>query len=149
MAVKNKIVIYIDGISYTPKLVIPVKIGELLDERLDECTISLRNVKVERFAPMTPVELVITNDVYWGEYDKDKVYHREEAVKYFLLADDAATESLLGKGFYDHDLALIEVTRAAELIVVDTITFTNDIGRNYAANAKPISPDTTENPAYS
>lgn len=140
MAVKNKIVIYIDGISYTPKLVTPLKIGELLDERLDECTVSLRNVKVERFAPMTPVEIVITNDVYFGEYNRDKVYHREEAVKYFLVADDVADESIIGKGFYNHDLALIEVTRAAELVVVDTITFTNDIGRNYAANSTIAEP---------
>ena len=140
MAVKNKIVIYIDGISYTPKLVMPLKIGELLDERLDECTLSLRNVKRERFAPMTPVEIVITNDVYWGRYDREKVYRHEETVKYFLVADDAADESILGKGFYDHDLALIEVTRAAELVVVDTITFTNDIGRNYAVNSTIAEP---------
>ena len=140
MAVKNKIVIYIDGISYTPKLVTPLKTGELLDERLDECTVSLRNVKVERFAPMTPVEIVITNDVYFGEYNRDKVYHREEAVKYFLVADDVADESIIGKGFYNHDLALIEVTKAAELVVVDTITFTNDIGRNYAGNSTIAEP---------
>ena len=28
-----------------------------------------------------------------------------------------------------------------ECIVVDTITFTNDLGRNYTANATLVSPD--------
>lgn len=140
MAVKNKIVVYIDGINRTPNLVLPLKVGELLDERLDECTLSLRNVQEERFAPMTPVEIYIRNDVYWGKYDKNNVYQREETVKYFLVADDVADESILGKGFYNHDLALIEVTRAAELIVVDTITFTNDIGRNYTENSALAEP---------
>ena len=140
MAVKNSIAVYIDGINLTPKVVLPLKTGELLDERLDECTLSLRNVKKARFAPMTPVEIIVRNDVYWGKYDKNKVDRHEEAVKYFLIADDVADESILGKGFYNHDLSLIEVTRAAELVVVDTITYTNDIGRNYAKNAVIAEP---------
>lgn len=138
MAVKNSVVIYIGGINYTSKLVMPVKIAELLDERLDECTISLRNVKRSTFAPLTPVELRIENRVFYG--DPSKPVARETATKQFLVGDDSADESRLHRGFYNHDISLIEVTKYADLVVVDTITFTNDIGRNYTNGANTITP---------
>ncbi len=140
MAVHNSVAVYIDGINRTPKLVLPIKISELLDERLDEVTISLRNIKKERFAPLTPVEIVIHNVVYFGNTPKEDVVHDETVVKQFVIADDVADESILGSGFYNHDLALIEVTKLAELVVVDTLTFTNAIGNNYTENARPAEP---------
>lgn len=142
--VKNSVAVYIDGINRTRKVVLPIKFSNLLDEQLDECTISLRNVKKKNFAPLTPVEIIVTNEIYWGKYNKTRVSRREKRVKYFLVADDAADESILGSGYYNHDLALIEITKFAELVPVDTITFTNAIGRNYTENAHIVQPAETK-----
>ncbi|MDE7329971.1 MAG: hypothetical protein K2N30_02585, partial [Clostridia bacterium] len=61
--------------------------------------------------------------------------HLRKETKYYIVADDSAEEMLIRKGFYNHDLYLIEVTKIAECYVVDTLTFTNDAGRSYTENA--------------
>lgn len=137
MAIKNSTAVYIDGKNVSANTVLPLKIGNFLDERLDECQLSLRGVNKEHFTPLTPVEIVVKNKRYWGMKNADgktteKTYH-------FVVANDSASEMQIGKGLYNHDLYLVEVTKAAECFVVDTITFTNDLGRFYAeeSNASP------------
>lgn len=130
MAYKNLTAVYIGGKNVSANTVLPLKIGNFLDERLDECQLSLRGVNKEHFTPLTPVEIVVKNKRYWGMKNADgktteKTYH-------FVIANDSASEMQIGKGLYNHDLYLIEVTKAAECFVVDTITFTNDLGRFYA-----------------
>ncbi|MBR6788997.1 MAG: hypothetical protein IKM44_04235 [Clostridia bacterium] len=49
MAVKNTYKIIIDGEDYTNYAIFPIKSANLLDERLDECYISLRHVKKQSF----------------------------------------------------------------------------------------------------
>ena len=39
-----------------------------------------------------------------------------------------------------HELYLIEVTKVTECIVVDALTYTNDIGRNYTEKAPYAQP---------
>ena len=134
MAYKNSIAVYIDGINRTASVVMPLKWGNFLDERLDECHLALRAVKKEVFAPLTPVEIKITNECYFGIKTKRTEALREET-KYFVIANDASSEMQVGKGLYNHDLTLIEVTKVAECYVVDTLTFTNDLGINYTKNA--------------
>jgi len=137
MATKNSINIYIDGVSYTPYLVLPVKFGNFLDDRLDECNISLRGLKKEDFSPLMPVELQIDNSFYF----RNSVEQQQTQIKYFLVANDTATEMQIGTNKYNHELYLVEVTKIAECFVVDTITFTNNLGRTYtqdAANAEPV-----------
>lgn len=137
MAYKNLTAVYIGGKNVSANTVLPLKIGNFLDERLDECQLSLRGVNKEHFTPLTPVEIVVKNKQYWGMKNADgktteKTYH-------FVVANDSASEMQSGKGLYNHDLYLIEVTKAAECFAVDTITFTNDSGRFYAeeSNASP------------
>lgn len=133
MAIENSVAIWIDGINRTPNLVLPFKYGNFLDERLDECNVSLRVIDEEDFAPLTPVEITITNKQVIG----NRVTETVEETLYYVVANDDATEVILGAGQYNHELYCIEVTKIAECVVVDTLTFTNDLGRVY-----------TDNPAY-
>ncbi len=64
-----------------------------------------------------------------------------EETRYYLIANDDAEEIQIGRGIYNHDLYLIEVTKTAECYIVDTLTFTNDLGRNYAENSIYAQPD--------
>ncbi len=131
MAVKNTVAVYIDGINRTPNLVMPVKLGDFLDERLDECRISLRAIRRKIFQPLTTVEIVLTSETYFGS----TTVSIKKQTRYYIIAEDSAKEVLLGKGLYNHELYLIEATKFAECVVVDTITFTNDLGRSYTENA--------------
>ncbi|MDE6586129.1 MAG: hypothetical protein K2K80_05575 [Clostridia bacterium] len=133
MAIKNSVAVYIDGVNLTSNTVLPLKIANFLDERLDECQLSLRGVKKEHFAPLTPVEVVVNNELYWG--NKSANGKTKEKISRFIIANDSASEMQIGRGLYNHDLYLIEVTKVAECFVVDTITFTNDLGRIYAAES--------------
>lgn len=133
--VHNDIAVYINGINYTAKLVYPVKWSGLLDESLDEAVIALRRVKKEVFPPALPVELHIRNTVTVGSTVKT-----EEKVLYYLLAGDSSEENPAGSGFYDHDITLVETTKASELVICDTQTITNVIGRVYTDNAYPVTP---------
>ena len=140
MAYKNEIYVYIDGINRSSKVVLPLKWGNFLDEQLDECRLALRAVKgVEIFAPLTPVDIVLNNEMYFGVNSRRAV-DKKTVVKHYLVADDSVVETQLGSGLYNHDLYLIEVTKAAECVVVDTLTFTNDLGRNYTENAGYADP---------
>ena len=65
----------------------------------------------------------------------------EENVFYYVIANDNATEFTPGSGLYNHELYLIEVTKIAECIVVDALTYTNDIGRNYTGITTLAQPD--------
>lgn len=140
MAFKNSVTVYINGINRTANAVLPLKYGKLLDERLDECTLSLRNIKVDDFPPLSAVEIVLKNVKYWGV--KNKIIERtEEKTLYFVVAEDSATENLLNLGYYNHELSLIEVTKVAECVVCDTLTVTNDLGRTFALTddlAEPV-----------
>ncbi len=140
MATQNSTYIYIDGINRTTNAVLPIKTGDFLDERLDECNLSLRGVKKEIFSPLTPVDIIIVNDFYYGEDEDRKAVKKTETIKYYIVANDNATEMQVGSGIYNHELSLIEVTKVAECVVVDSLTYTNDIGRNYTDNAQIAEP---------
>ena len=133
--VNNEITVYIDGINRTSKLVVPFKFSSLLDESLDEAVITLKHVGKEIFQPLTPVEIHVTNTVTIGS-----TTNTQTRVYRYVVAGDAAEESPVGSGLYDHDIALVEVTKIAECIVVDTLTVTNDIGRVYADGAIQVQP---------
>lgn len=136
MAVRNSAAVYINGINYTHYVVMPLKWGNFLDEQLDETIITLRRSKKKVFPPLTPVEVRLTNELYWGNVT-DKL---KKETKQFIIANDNATESPVGKGLYDHELYCIELTKILECIIVDTCTFTNDLGRTYTKNSFYISP---------
>lgn len=140
MAIKNYIALYIDGVNRTSNMVMPFKWGNFLDERLDECSLSLRAIKKRIFAPLTPVEIEITTQQYSGKGKNKRILNTRKETKYYIVANDNATEFQIGSGLYNHELSLIEVTKYAECIVVDTNTVTNDSGRDYMNSilAEPI-----------
>ncbi len=140
MAVRNSAAVYINGINYTHYVVMPLKWGNFLDEQLDETIITLRRSKKKVFPPLTPVEIHLKNELYW----KQTVNKTHTDVKQFVVANDSVTEVPNGKGLFDHELALIELTKILECIVVDTCTFTNDIGRNYIKESNVIVPDVVD-----
>lgn len=138
MAIKNTPAVYIGGINYTHNVVMPLKWGNFLDEQLDEMIITLSKVKRKVFSPLTPVEVRLKNVLYWGQpTNPNKIW---QETKQFIIANDNATESPVGKGLYDHELYCIELTKILECIIVDTCTFTNDLGRTYTKNAKAVVP---------
>lgn len=142
MAIKNSAAVYINGINLTHYTVMPLKWGNFLDEQLDEMYISLRHCPIKNFKPLTPVEIHFSNTLYWGSATIDT----QKRVKRYLVANDSnAEESPVGKKLYNHNLYIIEITKYAECIVVDTITFTNDLGRNYTKDAPSVVPNVDGN----
>ena len=139
MAVRNSAAVYINGINYTHYVVMPLKWGNFLDEQLDETIITLSKVKRKVFSPLTPVEVRLKNVLYWGQpTNPNKIW---QETKQFIIANDNATESPVGKGLYDHELYCIELTKILECIIVDTCTFTNNLGRDYLKDAASAVPD--------
>lgn len=115
----------IDGVDYTQHLALPVKWNALLDERLDEGRASLRHTKKDLFRIGARVTLNLGN----GDGDID-----------FIVAEDEAAEIPCGSGYYNHELMLIEPTKILERIPVETLTFTNNLGRTYASNPIKVDP---------
>jgi len=143
MAIKNTVSLYINGVNYSRKLVLPFDVSRFLDERLDEVNISLRAVKKEYFKPLSVVEFTLHNLLYYGQPKPHYTEMLAEPKLRFLVAVDNVTENPNGKGFYDHELYLIEETKYLECFICDTVTFTNDMGRTYASNPKKITPTKT------
>ena len=142
MSYINGYAVYVDGINRTHNAVMPLKWADYLDERLDEANLPFRLIKKDSFSPLTPVEIVLSNKLYFGGIDNaQETTSAEKRTKHFLVADDKAQENPVGSGYYDHDLTLIEATKYAECITRESRTLTNDIGKNYTANAKPVVPE--------
>ncbi len=131
MAVQNKVRLKIDGINYSKYLIVPTKYCNLLDERLDEAYISLRFIPKKTFNRLAKIELTITNTVYFGNYNDTQT----KTMRFLLANDSEGTESPNGSGFYNHDLYIIEETKYLEMIIVDSLTFTNVLGKNYLNSA--------------
>lgn len=117
---QNTYTVTIDGVDYTKHVPMPVKWESLLDERLDEGRLSLKRTKTQLFQPLTPVTLTITD--------------KKGAVTSYtmLVSVDDAAEIPVGSGFYNHEISLVEETKIAEGIMVETLTYPNDLGRVYA-----------------
>lgn len=115
--------IMIDGVDYAPHTALPVKWNALLDERLDEGRLSIRHINVKR------IRIGATVDIAVGDTSQG-----------FIVSADESTEVPVGSGFYDHELSLIEPTKELEGIVVETLSFTNSLGRSYASNPIKVEP---------
>ena len=58
----NNIRVVIGNTDYTSYVVSPLKMGNLLDERLEEVNLTLRYISKPYFEPQTLVEIYITNN---------------------------------------------------------------------------------------
>lgn len=134
--------------DYSGYAVFPPKFANLLDEQLDEATITLKRVKKDFFNPLTLVRLTLINypeAKYTAAHIADMQATGETSVEYevignrlketlvteYVVATDNATESPAGSGKYNHEMYLIELTKIAEGFMGDSITFTNALGNDY------------------
>lgn len=141
MSVENTFSVKVGGISYTSHAVFPPKLANLLDERLDEGYISLRHIRQRHIAPATRVDLTIHNKVVQRSntlYSKDKTLH-------YIVANDNAVESPVGSNLWNHDIYVIELTKLLEMIVTESLCFTNSLGKNYTSGALKLSPTNATN----
>lgn len=140
MAVRNTFAIYINGKNVTRYVVQPIKWSNLLDEQLDEAVISLRRCPLKSIPPLSPVQIQITNQIYFGHGANERVHATDTMTKYYFTADQSdSTETPPGSNRYDHNLPIIEVTKYLERFVIDSITYTNDLGRTYANDNTPLA----------
>ena len=123
----NNFQITIGGINATRHIPFPIKWNDLLDERLDEARISVKQAKTKSFEPLTDVTAVFTDE--FGN----------SITKNYLISNDYSLESPPGSGRYDHEIVLIEQTKYLEGFLCDTLTFTNDLGRNYTDGAIAVN----------
>lgn len=86
----NTIKIDIGGVDYSKYVVSPVKLGNLLDERLDEANITLRYIDKPYFEPQTLVRVNITNA-------PEAAYSSEMARNILNTSDYDFTERLTDK----------------------------------------------------
>lgn len=135
--VNNKIAVYINGINVTHYVVQPFKCSELLDEQLDEAVISLRNCPLKVIPPLTPIEIRITNEITMGSAT---VSSQTETIYMIVSSMPDSEEMPVGSGRYSHDFNIIEATKIMERFIVDSLTYTNDLGRTFTANAKQVVP---------
>ena len=108
------ITIAINGKDISSHTATPIKWNALLDERLDEGRLSIRQVTTELYPIGAQVKITV------GDTDKD-----------FIISADESVEVPPGSSKYDHELSLIEPTKMLEGIVVESLTFTNNLGRTY------------------
>lgn len=125
---QNTYKITIDGVDYTRYIPMPVKWSSLLDERLDEGRLSLRNCLTPLFPPLSRVTIDFT----------DTQNTLTQLV--FLVSADEATEIPVGSGHFNHELMLIEETKKLEGVIIDSLTYTNALGRDYSQGSVEVQP---------
>lgn len=125
----NQYKVIIGGKDITRHVPFPIKWQDALDETLDYSRISIKCASDEIIPPLTPVEIEMT-DKYGHVFPIKQV-----------ASTDTAVETPVGRKTYNHELYSIEQTKILEGIVVEALTFQNDLGRNYAREIFPIQVD--------
>lgn len=114
-----EIKVMINGKDASPKTALPIKWNELLDERLDEGRLSIRYARTRMFPIGSPVTITV-----------------DDVERSFIVSADEATEIPVGSNHYNHELSIIEPTKLLEGILVENLTFTNNLGYTY--NVAPV-----------
>lgn len=142
----NNFSVKINNVDYTKKATFPLKWADLLDERLDECRLTLKNCKEETpFQPLSVVEITLTvspsckvtgvkttnNALITQDYDGVNHTLTQTMKKRYVIATDTVNEYPVGSGLYTHELYFIEETKLLEGFIGDSITFTNPLGNVY------------------
>ena len=146
----NTFRVTIDGKDYTQKATFPLKWADLLDERLDECRLTIKNTKVkEPFLPMTEIVIELenapdckvggpksdTNPNITQEYYIGTKKLIQRMTKRYIVANDVVNNYPVGSELYTHELYFIEETKLLEGFIGDSITFTNPLGNVYVKNS--------------
>ena len=143
-------------VDYTKYALNPIRHADLLDEQLDEASLTMKQVPAEIFHPLTYVKITHTNisegifsDTYLERIKKrsdrtttitiDNGKVTETLALFYVIANDNSIEVPIGSGRYDHTLYLIELTKILEGFIGDSITFTNAFGNNYLNAAANVT----------
>ena len=123
--------IEIDGVEvdFTSHLIFPIKFSELLDEQLDEASVTLLYTEQTIIKPLTSVRIE-----FWNDEDENAKQN-----KHFLVASDSAEENPIGSGKYKHTLYLIEQTKYLEGFICRSHGYVNKTGRAYSEGATYIN----------
>ena len=151
-SVKIKGTEFTDFTDFTDYAIYPLKWANLLDERLDEATLTLKFVPKSKqngvFRPLSVVKLTITNspDTYQTEKQPEVAGVRQAISekrliqftnKRFIVAKDTVYNNPIGGNFDTHELYIIEETKFLEAFICDTLTFRNALlnrfGQSYTA----------------
>lgn len=124
----NSFSIVINGTDVTAYCPFPPKTENLLDERLDMARVDLAGYPGGVFPYMAEAEITFTD------------YTGASQTVYYLVATDTAEETSVGSGKFNHSIELIEETKYLESFLIDTQTYTNDLGRNFTDNAPLAQP---------
>lgn len=124
----NTYKVVVDGEDVTRHVPFPIKWQKLLDEQLDITRISMKRMPQKIIHPLTPASVTMTDK-------KDNVILIPT-----VITTDSTSEVPLGSGTYNHEVFMLEETKILEGIVVDALTFTNDLGRNYMINQQIATP---------
>lgn len=124
----NQFNIVINGTDVTAYCPFPPKTESLLDERLDMARIDLAGYPGGVFPYMAEAEITFTD------------YTEASQTVYYLVATDTAEETPVGSGKFNHSIELIEETKYLESFLIDTQTYTNDLGRDFTDNAPLAQP---------
>ena len=117
----NHYKVEIDGRDCTAQVPFPIKFSQLLDEQLDEASISIIRTKRKIFNPLTPVKITLWN----GNTPS------EDIVLDMVVASDKATELPVGSGKFNHELYLIEETKILEGFIVRSHGYVNTLKSIY------------------
>lgn len=117
----NKYTITIDGTDYTKYAPFPLKYSRLLDEQLDEGSISLIRTTQKIFQPFTPVVITIWNENAPTLTRTLNMY----------VATDESVEMPTGSGLYNHEITLVEQTKLLEGIFPRSHGYVNALFAEY------------------
>ena len=129
----NKYTITIDGTGYTKYVPFPLKYSRLLDEQLDEGSLSLIRTTQEIFQPFTPVVITIWNESAPTLTRTLNMY----------VATDESVEMPTGSGLYNHEITLVEQTKLLEGIFPRSHGYVNALVRDYSDYTLPAIPKYT------
>ena len=96
---------------------------KFLDEQLDYAMFTIERVEKEKIPLLSVCSVEVTDDE-----------GTETVCRNWLIVGDEAFESPVGSGLYNHDITLIEGTKLAEGIPVESLCFTNPSGRAFYTN---------------
>ena len=163
-SVKIKGTEFTDFTDFTDYAIYPLKWANLLDERLDEATLTLKFVPKSKqdgvFRPLSVVKLTITNspDTYQTEKQPEVAGVRQAISekrliqitdKRFIVAKDTVYNNPIGGSFDTHELYIIEETKFLEAFMCDSLTFRNALlnrfGQQYAATIILVADESRDN----
>lgn len=118
----NHYSVTIGGTDYTSHVPFPIKYSKLLDEQLDEGSISVIKTNKKIFPPFTLVKITLWS----GDTPANDV------VLDMFVATDIAKEVPAGSGKFNHEIYLVEQTKLLEGIFPRSHGYVNALARDYA-----------------